>query len=225
MDYQIQHNPSYSVVEITLQSSESIVGDSGAMAWMDANVRTQTSTRGGIWKGIKRKLLSGESFFQNTYTAEGNEGMVAFTPGSAGAIQALKMKGTDLYLEKGAYLASESGVTCDAKYSGFLKGLFNEGMFILKCSGTGMLFFHAYGDIQEVSVDGDYLVDNGFAVAWEPSLDYSLTRARRIRSFLFSDQLLLRFKGRGRLWVQSRSPRSLASWVHPFRRVKAKSNN
>ncbi len=225
MDHEIQHNPSYSVLEVTLQSGESVVGDSGAMAWMDSNVRTQTSTRGGVLKGLKRKFLSGESFFQNTYTAEGGEGMVAFTPGSAGAIQEIRLQGEDLYLEKGAYLASESGVVCDAKYSGFLKGLFNEGMFILKCSGSGLLFFHAYGDIQEVAVDGEYLVDNGFAVAWEPSLDYTLTRARKIRSFLFSDQLLLRFKGRGRLWVQSRSPRSLASWVHPFRPVKSRSNN
>ncbi len=225
MDYQIQHNPSYSLLEVTLQSGESIVGDSGAMAWMDSNVRTETSTRGGIWKGLKRKVLAGESFFQNTYTAEGGSAMVAFAPGSAGAVVARKMEGTDLYLEKGAYLASEPGVVCDARYSGFLKGLFNEGMFILKCSGTGLLFFHAYGDIQDVSVEGEYLVDNGFAVAWEPSLEYTLTRARKIRSFLFADQLLLRFSGRGRLWVQSRSPRSLASWVHPFRPVKSRSND
>ena len=225
MEYQIQHNPSYSVVEVQLESGESIVGDSGAMAWMDTNIKTVTSTRGGVFTGLKRKVLSGESFFQNTFTAEGGAGTVAFTPGSAGAIVALPMQGEDLYLEKGAYLASDQGVTCDAKYSGFLKGLFNEGMFILKCSGQGVLFFHAYGDIQEVDVDGEYVVDNGFAVAWEPSLEYTLTRARKIRSFLFSDQLLLRFQGRGRIWVQSRSPRSLASWVHPFRRAKAKSNN
>ena len=61
-------------------------------------------------------------------------------------------------------------------------------------------------------------------MAWEPSLRYQLTRARRIRSFLFSDQLLLRFSGRGRLWVQSRSPRATANWVHPFRPVKSKSD-
>ena len=57
--------------------------------------------------------------------------------------------------------------------------------------------------------DGEYLIDNGFAVAWEPSLEWEMTRARRkIRSFLFSDQLLLRFSGKGRVWLQSRSPRS-----------------
>ena len=95
---------------------------------------------------------------------------------------------------------------------------------ILRCSGTGILFFHAYGDIQCVDVDGEYVIDNGYAVAWEPSLDYRLTRARKIRSFLFGDQLLLRFSGRGRVWVQSRSPQSLANFVHPFRRVR-RSNN
>ena len=82
MNYEIQHNPSYSVVEVTLQSGETIIGDSGAMAWMDTNVRTETSTRGGMLKGLKRKFLSGESFFQNTFTAEGGQGMVAFTPGT-----------------------------------------------------------------------------------------------------------------------------------------------
>jgi uncharacterized protein (AIM24 family) len=41
---------------------------------------------------------------------------------------------------------------------------------------------------------------------------------------LFSDQLLLRFSGTGRIWLQSRSPRSLANWVHPFRRVESKNN-
>ena len=78
----------------------------------------------------------------------------------------------------------------------------------------------AYGDIEEIDLDGEYIVDNGHAVAWDASLRYTLTRARQIRSFLFSDQLLMRFSGRGKLWVQSRNPRSLANWVVPFRPVQ-----
>ena len=92
-----------------------------------------------------------------------------------------------------------------------LRGLFNEGMFILRVSGKGTLFFSAYGDIQEIEVDGGYIVDNGHAVAWDSTLDYRLTRARKIRSFLFSDQIIMEFSGRGRLWVQSRNPRSPAN--------------
>ena len=79
-------------------------------------------------------------------------------------------------------------------------------------------------NIHPVDVNGEYVVDNGYAVAWEPSLTYRLTRGKKIRSFLFSDQLLLRFSGQGRIWLQSRSPRSLANWVHPFRRVESKND-
>ena len=138
----------------------------------------------------------------------------------SGAVVPHEMTGGELFLEKGAYLASQEGVTCDAKWDG-LKGLFNEGFFVLRVTGAGKLFFNAYGDVQEVQVDGEYTVDNGFAVAWEPTLQYQLTRARKIRSFLFSDQLLLRFTGRGRLWVQTRSPNAMANWIHPFRPQKS----
>lgn len=224
MKYEILQKPSYAVVEVALDAGERIVADSGAMAWMDPNIRTKTSTRGGAFAGLKRKLLTGESFFQNTYSAEGGPGTIAFAGGSAGDVVAHELDGGELYLEKGAYLASEESVTCDSKFSG-LRGFFNEGLFILRCTGTGTLFFDAYGDIQEIDVDGDYLVDNGYAVAWQPSLQYQLTKARRIRSFLFGDQILLRFSGRGKLWVQSRSPQSLANWIHPFRRVQRKSND
>ena len=96
---------------------------------------------------------------------------------------------------------------------------------MLRCSGSGALFFGAYGDVTMVEVDGEYVVDNGYAVAWDPSLSYRLTKARRVRSFLFGDQMLLKFSGRGRLWVQSRSPRSLANFVHPFRRVQRSNND
>ena len=123
-------------------------------------------------------------------------------------------------MERGAYLASTPGVKTNSDFQG-LRGLFNEGMFILRASGTGTLFFNAYGDIREIDVDGTYVVDNGHAVAWEPTLNYRLTRAAKIRSFLFSDQIIMEFSGRGRLWVQSRNPRSLADWVHPFRGTKS----
>ncbi len=193
------------------------------MAWMSGNIKTQTSTRGGLLAGMKRKLLSGESFFQNTYTPEGGPGSVTFAPGSAGDIIAHQLNNGELLLEKGAYLASTEGITCDSKWDG-LRGFFNEGMFVLRVIGTGTLFFHAYGDVYPIDVNGEYVVDNGYAVAWEPTLSYNLTRGRKIRSFLFADQLLLRFSGKGRIWLQSRSPRVLASWVYPFRRVESKND-
>ena len=216
MRYEIQCQPSYSVLEAYLESGEQIVTEAGAMVWMSDNLKVTTSARGGVMSGLKRRALSRESFFQNTYEAENGEGLLGIAPGQPGDILAYEMDGDELLLEKGAYLASSPEVFTDSDFQG-LRGLFNEGLFVLRVSGKGLLFFNAYGDIQEVDVDGSYIVDNGHAVAWEPSLDYELTRARKIRSFLFSDQVLMRFHGRGRLWVQSRNPRSLAAWVYPFR--------
>lgn len=223
MKYKIICDPTYSAVAVDLEANERIVAEAGAMAWMTANIQTTTSTRGGIMAGMKRKLLSGESFFQNTYQPQDASGSVTFAPGAAGDIIAHELSSGELLLEKGAYLASTEGITCDSKWDG-LRGFFNEGMFVLRVTGTGTLFFHAYGDVYPIDIDGEYVVDNGFAVAWEPTLTYQLTRARKIRSFLFSDQLLLRFSGKGRIWLQSRSPRSLAAWVYPFRPVQQKSN-
>ncbi len=221
MQHEITQGPSYSLLEVALARGESVISDSGAMAWMDPTLTMKTSTRGGFLSGLKRKALGGESFFQNTYTADEDGARVAFSPGPAGDIRHLEMRpgSEELFLQKGAYLASSPGVHCDAKFDG-LKGFFNEGFFVLRVTGAGDLFFNSYGDIQEVEVDGEYVIDNGFAVAWEPTLTYRLSRARKVRSFLFSDQLILRFSGRGRVWVQSRSSQALAAWIHPFRRVR-----
>lgn len=216
MDYVIHSNPSYSVVEVTIAPGEQIVTESGAMAWMTPNMRAQTSARGGIMSGLSRAVLSGESFFQNTYESEDGPGTIGLAPGQPGDIFAYQLNDDELLLEKGAYLASTTDIATSSDFQG-LRGLFNEGMFILRVSGSGILFFNAYGDIQEIEVDGTYVVDNGHAVAWQPTLQYRLTKAKRIRSFLFSDQIIMEFSGKGKLWVQSRNPRSLADWVFPFR--------
>ncbi len=223
MEYRILCQPSYAMVELDLSDGESITAESGAMAWMDPGIETETSTRGGLMAGLKRKMLSGESFFQNKYTARGGTRSITLCAGSQGDVVPIRLDGEELVLERGAFIASDDDVRIDSKFQGF-RGLFSEGLFVLRCTGRGMLFFGAYGDITEIEVDGEYVVDNGYAVAWDPSLSYQVTRAKKVRAFLFGSQLLLRFSGRGRVWVQSRSPRSLANWVHPFRRVERKND-
>jgi uncharacterized protein (TIGR00266 family) len=219
MKYELQGGEAFSALEVELTPGDQVVSEAGAMAWMDPHVQVKTAARGGVLAGLSRALLTGESFFQNTYSVEGKPGKVTFAPGSPGAIVAHDMKG-DLNLEKGAYLASDPGVTIHSKFEG-LKGLFNEGLFVMRATGKGTLFFAGYGDVKRVEVEGEYLVDNGYAVAWDAGLTYKLTRAKKIRSFLFADQLLLRFSGRGSLWVQSRSAPTLANFFHPYRPVKS----
>ena len=221
MKYDIVCAPSYSLIEMNLNEGESVIVEPGSMAWMDTMIKPKTEMKGGFFAGITRKF-GGESFFLNTYTAEGGSGTIGIAPGYSGDIVVRELNDETLYMERGAYLCHVGNIETSATWEGF-SGTFAEGMFGLRVSGTGLLFFGSYGDIQEVEVDGLYTVDNGYAVAWEQNLDYSIGRSgRSIRSFLFSDQLICRFHGNGKLWVQTRSPRNLAAWVHPFRRVKSK---
>ncbi len=219
MEYTIEARPTYTYLELTLNPGESVVAEAGSMAWMSPGLSIHTSTRGGIMAGLTRTALTGEGFFQNTYEARNESGFLGLTPAQPGDIVAYQMAGRELLLEKGAYLASHPDVKLSSNFQG-LKGLFNEGMFVLRATGNGLLFFNAYGDIEKIELDGEYIVDNGLAVAWDANLSYRITRARSLGSFMFSDRLLMRFSGRGNLWVQSRRPQGLAAWAHPFRPVQ-----
>ena len=220
MKYDIVCAPSYSLIEMNLSEGESVIVEPGSMAWMDTTIKPKTEMKGGFFAGITRRM-AGESFFLNTYTAEGGSGTIGIAPGYSGDIIVRELNDETLYMERGAYLCHVGNIETSATWEGF-SGTFAEGMFGLRVSGTGLLFFGSYGDVQEVEVDGSYTVDNGYAVAWEENLDYSIGRSgRSIRSFLFSDQFICRFHGNGKLWVQTRSPRNLAAWVHPFRRAKS----
>lgn len=224
MRHEILGGHGFGILEVTLDPGERIVSEAGAMAWMDGDVKVETSTRGGMLAGLKRAVFSGETFFQNTYEAGEKPARVAFAPGMPGVIVPIELRGDELLLQRGAFLAGTEGIRCESRSEG-LKGLFAQGLFVLRATGSGTLFFSGYGAIEEVTLDGgEETIDNGYVVAWEPSLSYRVTRARTVRSFLFSDQLMLSFTGRGRVWVASRSPQSLASWVYPFRRVRRRSS-
>ena len=223
MKYDIVCAPSYSLIEMNLSEGESVIVEPGSMAWMDTTIKPKTEMKGGVFAGIKRKF-GGESFFLNTYTAEGGSGTIGIAPGYSGDIVVRELNDETLYMERGAYLCHVGNIETSATWEGF-NGLFAEGMLGLRVSGTGLLFFGSYGDIQEVEVNGSYSVDNGYAVAWESSLDYSISfSGRTVRSFLFGDQIICKYHGNGKLWIQTRSPRNLAAWVHPFRPVQSKND-
>lgn len=77
------------VVEIWLENNESIRCESGAMLWMSNNMEMQTKG-GGLGKMFGR-AFSGESMFQNIYTARRGEGMITFGTCFPGSIVALEV--------------------------------------------------------------------------------------------------------------------------------------
>ncbi len=229
MQFKITGRPEFSMINVTLSDAESIVAESGAMVSMSSNMQIKTSSRGGVLKGLTRSFLGGESFFMNTYTAQGGDADIKLAPSVPGDLMHRTLNGEDFYLQSGAYVAGSPTIAIDTKFQG-LKGFFSgEGLFMLKASGKGDLFFCSFGAIEEVDVsafDGEYVVDTGYIVAFESTLKYNIRTVGGLKSTFFSGEgLVCKFTGSGKLWLQTRAGEPLASWVHPFRSVRSRSNN
>ena len=116
----------------------------------------------------------------------------------------------------GSFLACTPGVNVKAKFGGF-KALFSgEGAFLLEASGNGDLFFNSFGGIVEKKIEGDFIVDSGHVVAFEPSLNYKISGMGNWKSTMLSGEgLVMTFNGSGKIYLQTRTIDSLASWLTP----------
>ena len=92
-------------VETILNRGESMYTQSGGMAWMSQGVEMTTSTKGGVLKGLGRKMFAGESMFIATYTAVMDNATVAFASTEAGEIVPIDLaQHQGLICQKGAFL-------------------------------------------------------------------------------------------------------------------------
>ena len=192
----------------------------------DTGVEMKTGMQGGFLKAAGRSVLGGESFFMNTFTATGSGQSLYLAPASEGDIIARELSGETLFAQAGAFVGAHPDVTVETKFQG-LKGFFSgESLFFLKLSGRGLLFLSAYGGIQKIDVgDEGYVVDTGHIVAFSEGLDYRIRPFGGMKGLFFSGEgLVCEFHGRGELWIQTRNPQSLASFLNPFRAVQGSSS-
>jgi uncharacterized protein (TIGR00266 family) len=229
-DFDISCRPDFGLLSVRLQAGQSIHAEPAAMASMDSNILMKSSLKGGMWKSLKRGF-GGESLVMNTFTAEGDQGEVTFAPGPMGDMTHYHLDGSNtLFMQRGGYVASSPDVTIDSKFQGIgMKTFFGEGMFLLKATGTGDVFFNTYGSLLEIDVTDGYIVDNTYVVAFEETLNYTVETItpkdagifKKAKSFLFGGEMFVsRFSGQGKLWIQTRSVSPFVSWVHPFRPTK-----
>ena len=224
MQFQLLEKPDFTMVQIGFDApGEQMICESGAMVARDSGMEMKTSMQRGFMAAMKRKMLGGESLFQNTFTATQPGQRLFFAPGPEGDVEVVNMDGyTPIFLNSGAYLGAPPSVTLDTKWGG-TKGFFSgAGMFLLKCTGTGPLFFCTYGGIHAVDVGpGGYICDTGHVVAFTGGLNYNVTKLGGLGGLLFSGEgLVCNFQGQGRLWISTRNARSLVNFVNPYRRIQ-----
>lgn len=227
MQHEIRHNPDFGTLRVQFdQPGEQIVAEAGAMVARDTAMQMETNMRGGLGGALKRKLLGGESLFQNTFTATEPGQSLWIAPAPEGAIEQVELQpGMELFMQSGAYLASTPGVELDTKWQG-AKGFFSgEGLFLLRAHGQGLLWFCSYGGIHAVDLGQEYqgyVCDTSHMVAFTPGLQYQVRSVGGLKSlFLSGEGLVCEFQGQGRLWMQTRNPGALASFLQPFRPTRS----
>lgn len=217
MDVQIEHGKSYATARVTLAAGEAVKAEAGAMLAMKGDLQMQTSSGGGILQGLKRSLMGGESFFQNTFTAGPAGGTVWLAPPLPGDVHHARLSGNALIVQDGSYLASHPSVQVDTKWAG-ARGFFSgEGFVMLRVFGSGDLLLSSYGAIQEHRLaPGERLVvDTGHLVAFDEGMPHDVQRVTRgVKSLLFSGEgIVSAFTGPGTVWTQTRSSQSFLQWL------------
>jgi uncharacterized protein (TIGR00266 family) len=228
MRYDFLQRPDFGMVRIAFeQAGEKLLVESSAMVAKDTAVQMTTQLQGGLLAAAKRKVLGGESLFQNTFTATAPHQTLYLATGPEGDVDVFQVGQEPLMLASGAFLACAPSVSLDTKWGG-ARGFFSgAGLFLLKAQGSGPLFFGSYGGIHAIEVGASgYVCDTSHIVAFTGGLDFRVRKVGGLKSlFLSGEGLVCEFHGRGKLWISTRSPEALASFLHPFRPVEARNNS
>jgi uncharacterized protein (TIGR00266 family) len=218
MRTEIAYSPAFAIATVHMDEGEKVQAEAGVMMAMAPTVEIQTSTKGGVLKGLRRSVLGGESFFMNTFTANGPDAHVVVAPSLPGDIITWSLTGNTVFLQSGSYLASPETIDVDSKWGGSKTFFSREGLFMLKCTGTGDLVVSSYGAIQalDLAEGQQYTVDSGHMVGWEESVKYEVHKAGNWKSTILGGEgLVVGLTGPGRVYIQTRSQDSFLDWLIP----------
>ena len=211
----------FPVVICTLNDGAQMITERGSMAWMSPNMRMETGA-GGFGKAFGR-LFSGESIFQNTYTAERGRGLIAFASSFPGAIKAVRITpDRPIVVQKSAFLASEAGVELSVFFQKrFSAGLFSgEGFILQQLSGSGMAFLEIDGTAVEYELarGQSIIVDSGNLAMMDATCSVDIQMIKGVKNVLFGGEGLFNtvVTGPGRVTLQSMPVSGLAAALAPF---------
>ena len=218
MEYQIRYKPAFATIFITLQPGDTLTAEAGAMVGMDGQISMKTSFSGGFFSGLINKCLGGESLFVNTFTNKTNQPLqVVLSQSAIGDIVAVELhSGQQLCFQPGAYIASSKKVKLGVGWAGFASWFAREGLFKLKVTGPGLVFFEAYGGISQKQITQEFIVDNSHLVAYEPGIKMSVGLAGGWFGSLTSGEgFINKLRGNGVVYLQSRSINGLVRFLSP----------
>lgn len=220
MNYEIKGG-SFPVVICQLAAGEKMITERGSMTWMTPNMQMETKG-GGVGKMFS-KAFSGESMFQNIYTAQGGPGMIAFGSSFPGKIVPIEIApGKDWILQKRAFLASEASVNLDIFFNKkFGAGLFGgEGFIMQRISGKGTCFCEIDGELIEYQLKAgqQLILDTGYVAGFDSTVSIDIQSVKGMKNKLLGGEGLFNtvLTGPGRIWLQTMPISGVAGAIQPF---------
>lgn len=206
------------VVICQLEDGESVICESGAMSWMSPNLEMETSG-GGAGKMFGR-MFSGESMFQNRYTARREAGMIAFASKFPGDIRAVEItRDSPVICQKGAFLASTEGVELSVAFQQkFSTGLFGgEGFIMQKLSGNGTAFIEIDGSTIEYNLEHgqQMLIDTGYLAMMDATVKMEIQKVKGLKNVMLGGEGLFNtlVTGPGRVVIQTMPISGFAAFI------------
>ncbi len=220
MQYQIIGEP-MPVVVCNLQNGESMITEKGSMCWMSPNMQMETSA-GGVGKAFGR-MFSGDSMFQNIYTAINGEGMISFASSFPGSIRAIQITPEHpIIVQKSGFLASERGVQLSVYFqkklgAGFFGG---EGFVMQQLTGNGIAFIEIDGYAVEYNLQPgqSIVVDTGNLAMMDATCKIDIESVKGLKNKLLGGEGFFntRVTGPGRVILQTMPINGVAAALTPF---------
>ena len=221
MKYEIKGD-TLPVVICYLEAGERMITEGGGMSWMSPNMKMETTTNGGVGKALGR-MFSGDKIFQNVYTAQKGEGMIAFASCFPGSIKAFEIKpGQEMIFQKSAFLASESGIELSVFFNKKVgSGLFGgEGFIMQKISGNGIVFAEFDGHVEEyeLAAGEQIVVDTGHLAAMSATCKIEIVTVAGLKNKFFGGEGFFNtvISGPGKVWLQTMPISNVAGALIPY---------
>lgn len=219
MQYEIKGG-SFPIVVCNLKKGERMITEKGSMVWMSPGMSMETKG-GGVGKMFS-KAFSGESMFQNIYTANA-DAMITFGSSFPGKIVPVEIApGKELIVQKSAFLASEIGVDLSIHFHKKLgAGLFGgEGFIMQRLSGNGTAFIEIDGDLvqYELKPGQKIIVDTGNVAAFDTTVQMDIQKVPGVKNMLLGGEGLFHtvLTGPGRIWLQTMPISNVAGSIQPY---------
>jgi uncharacterized protein (TIGR00266 family) len=217
VEYEIRYKPAFAAIFLTLNPGDRITAEAGAMTSMDGRLTVKTEFSGGFIPGLLKKFFGGESLFVNTFRNQTQQSLtLVLTQSTIGDIVGVNLRGSSLCFQPGAYICHTPGVKLGVRWAGLKSWFSGEGLFKLQVRGQGKVFFGAYGGLTKKRVNGDFVVDTGHLVAYEPTIQMNVGLAGGLLGSMTSGEgFINRLTGTGEIYLQSRSISGLVSYLQP----------